>query len=150
VQGDYTVDQNDSDSAGLSVTALFVNSLVDLSGNAVSGDVDVTSIDNSTSNKVDTTPARVTISEFVDTTDDLYVVFNEEVTPESIADLQTALRGLEAVADDAAIESDDNITTKIAVSTPGALPSDGQLDLDDFDVTDLAGNTLTIDILDIA
>ena len=57
---------------------------------------------------------------------------------------------LEAIADDAVIESDDNITTKIAVSAPDALPSDGQLDLEDFDVTDLAGNTLTIDILDIA
>ena len=74
----------------------------------------------------------------------------KKVTDESIDDLQTALRGLEAVADDAVIGSDDNITTKIAVSAPDALPSDGQLDLEDFDVTDLAGNTLTIDILDIA
>jgi len=150
VQGDYTVGKDDSDSPGLSVTALSINSLVDLSGNAASGDVDVASIDSSAGNKVDTTPARVTFLEFVDTSDDLYVVFNEEVTDESIADLETALRGLEAIADDAVITTDDNITMKIAVSAPDALPSDGQLDIVDFDVTDLAGNTLTIDILVIA
>ena len=127
ISGNYVVDSEDSDSSGLSIANFAVNTLVDLSGNALSDTLDITSVDNITDNKVDTTSARVTISEFVDSTDELFVVFNEAVTDTSISNLQTALRGLDATADDAIIVTDDNITTKIAVSNQAAFPDDGQL-----------------------
>ena len=150
ITGDYVVDAEDSDSDGLSISNFAVNSLVDLSGNALSDELDISTVDNITANVIDTTPARVLISQFLSSSNELVVAFNEAVTDASIDALEAALQGLDMIADDASISTSDNITTKISVNNVAAKPADNILDVADFDVEDLTGNILTITTLDIA
>jgi len=150
ITGDYVVDGEDSDSAGLSIANFAVNSLVDISGNALSDSLDISTVDNITANTIDTTSPRVLISQFLDSSNELVVAFNEAVTDASIDALEAALRGLDAIADDASISTSDKITAKVAVNNSAAIPDNNILDVVDFNVEDLTGNVLTITTLDIA
>lgn len=158
ITGDYVVDSEDSDTKldalnnpiGLSIANFAVNSLVDISGNALSDSLDISTVDNITANTIDTTSPRVLISQFLDSSNELVVAFNEAVTDASITALETALRGLDAIADDASISTSDKITAKIAVNNSAAIPDNNILDVADFNVEDLTGNVLTITTLDIA
>ncbi|MDC3385709.1 putative Ig domain-containing protein [Planktomarina sp.] len=150
VTGDYVVDSEDSDSDGLSIANFAVNSLLDISGNSLSANLTISTVDNITANTIDTTSPRVLISQFLNSSSEMVVAFNEAVTDSSIDALEAALRGLDAIADDASISTSDNITAKIAVNNSVAIPNNNILDVVDFVVEDLTGNVLTITTLDIA
>ena len=61
ITGDYVVDGQDSDSDGLSIANFAINSMLDISGNALSDGLDVSTVDNITANTIDTTSPRVLI-----------------------------------------------------------------------------------------
>ena len=147
--GNYTIDAEDTDNDALAVVSYDIGTAVDLSGNALADDTAVSGIDNIANNvAVDTTAPRVTIETYV--SPDLILVFNEAITNDSVTTLLSKLTPLTEVTGTDWTTNTDNTTFKIAATITGNSASTPvQLDPDDFNVLDAAGNILTIETLDI-
>ena len=151
--GDYVIasddldtfgDDGDDDTLELSIVS-YTPDITDVSGNAVATDLTIADFDDITSHVIDTTSPQLTVATWI--SDELVIAFNEQIDATSITDLTAALQSLDSVAADASITNQDsgNITFKITSTEVSA----GTIDITDFDVTDLAGNTTTITELDI-
>ena len=151
--GDYVIasedldtfgDDGDDDTLELSIVS-YTPDIRDVSGNAVATDLTISDFDDITSHVIDTTSPQLTVATWI--SDELVIAFNEQIDATSITDLTFALQSLDTVAVDATItnQDDGNITFKITSTEVSAAT----IDIDDFDVTDLAGNTTTITELDI-
>ena len=153
--GDYTIgsedlntfSDEDESTLELSITG-YTPDVVDVSGNAIATDLLIADFDNITDHEVDTSAPYLTGGTM--NADDLVVAFSEVINSDSISALQTALRTLSEVADDATLvnENSNNQTFKIATTSE---ISAGTIDLGeaDFEITDLAGNSATITELEI-
>ena len=156
--GDYVIasddldtfgDDGDDDTLELSIVS-YTPDIRDVSGNAVATDLTIADFDDITSHVIDTTSPNLTVATWV--SDELIIAFNEQIDATSITDLTAALQGLSQVAGDATITNqlnDDGDPSNITFKITSSEISDGTIEITDFDVTDLAGNTATITELEI-
>ena len=159
--GIYDIQAND-DSAGLEVLSYSVEEgSVDRYGNVVADDTTVESVDNISQFTVDATsptaaPARI----WNNNTGELKIVFNEELTVVSEADIQEAILGVltDSTPDDVTWDNNEDGDSLFTVALNGKTGSgtdnaNGQEVLTvEFELgltlEDLAGNTAEIDSLE--